>query len=134
MTTIADSQTPKRRWPYFRGQVQLLLAGLALLFGSALPWAYILGNLLTAAPLALMWTAWAGIVTIAAAIAPWRPAVLFSAFAGGATAVAFAVWQTGRIVGVCSLSLDCLPGPGVGFLLAGGLAALHSAIQIVRSA
>lgn len=128
------SQTPKRRWPYYAGQVQLLLAGIALLFGTALPWAYILGNLLSAAPLALMWTAWAGIVTVAAAIAPWRSIVLFSAFAGAATAIAFAVWQTGRIVSVCSLSFDCLPGPGVGFLLAGGLAALHSAVQIARSA
>lgn len=113
--------------------MQLLLAGIALLFGSALPWAYILGNLLSAAPLALMWTVWAGFVTVAAAIAPWRRAVLFSAFAGGATAVLFAVWQTGRILGLCSLSLACLPGPGLGFLLAGGLAALHSAVQMVRS-
>ena len=131
---MRPSQTPKRRWPYYPGQLQLLLAGGALLFGSALPWAYVLGNLLSAAPLALMWTVWAGIVTVAAAVAPWRSAVLFSAFAGGATAVAFALWQTGRIVNVCSLSFDCLPGPGIGFLLAGGLAALHSAVQILRSA
>lgn len=127
------SQTRKRRWPYYTGQVQLLLAGIALLFGTALPWAYILGNLLSAAPLALMWTAWAGIVTVAAAIAPWRPIVLFSAFAGATTAIAFALWQTGRIISVCSLSFDCLPGPGVGFLLAGGIAAFHSAVQIARS-
>lgn len=131
---MAAPQTRKRRWPYYTGQVQLLLAGIALLFGTALPWAYILGNLLSAAPLALMWTAWAGIVTVAAAIAPWRPIVLFSAFAGAATAIAFALWQTGRIVGVCSLSFDCLPGPGLGFLLAGGIAAFHSAVQIARSA
>lgn len=125
-------QTAKRRWPYHPGQLQLLMAGIALLFGSALPWAFILGNLLTASPLALMWTAWAGLVTVAAAIAPWRWAVLVSAFAGGATGVLFAVWQTGRILDLCSLSLDCLPGPGVGFLLAGGLAALHSAVHLLR--
>ena len=126
-------ETGTRRWPYFRGQLQLLLAGVALLFGTALPWAYILGNLLNAAPLALMWSAWAGIVTVAAAVAPWRGIVLFSAFAGGATAVFFAVWQTAKIVGICSLSFDCLPGPGIGFLLAGGVAALYSAVQIVRT-
>lgn len=102
-----------------------------MLLGSALPWAYILGRLLTASAVALMWTAWAGLVTIAAAVAPWRRVAAFSAFAGGATAVGFALWQTGRIVDRCGLSLDCLPGPGVGLLVIGGLAAVYRAARLV---
>ena len=101
--------------------------------GSVLPWAFILGELLWASPLALMWSFWAGLVTVAAAVARWRWVVLLSALFGGGTAVYFSIWQTSRILGVCGLSLDCLPGPGVGLLLAGGLAALYGAARLVRA-
>lgn len=128
---MAREQTSKRRWPYLSGQGQLLLAAIAILVGTALPWALILGQLLWASPLALMWSFWAGLVTLAAAVARWRWIVVLSAAGGGATAVFFAAWQTERIVGVCALSIECLPGPGVGLLLAGGLAALYRAARIV---
>lgn len=130
---MARKQTSRRRWPYFGGQGQLLLAAIAILVGSALPWAFILGQLLWASPLAVMWSFWAGLVTVAAAVARWRWIVVVSALGGGGTAVFFAAWQTERIVGVCALSFDCLPGPGVGLLLAGGLAALYRAAQLVRA-
>jgi hypothetical protein len=132
ITAVAGGQTRSRRWPYLPGQLPLLLAGLAMLVGTALPWAYVLGALLSASPMAVMWGAWAGIVTVAAGVAPWRPVVLFSAVAGAGTAIFFAGWQTARILSRCGLSLECLPGPGVGFLLAGGVAALHSVVQILR--
>ena len=129
---MARDQTRQRRWPYFGGQANLLLAAIAILIGSALPWAFILGRLLWASPLAVMWSFWAGLVTVAAAVAPWRWIAVVSALVGGATAVFFAAWQTARIVEVCAVSLDCLPGPGVGLLLAGGLAALYRAAQLAR--
>ena len=104
-----------------------------MLLGSALPWAYILGRLLSASPTALMWTGWAGLVTLAAAVAPWRGLAAFSAFAGGATAIGFALWQTTRIVDRCGLTLDCLPGPGVGLLLMGGVAAVYRSVRLLSA-
>lgn len=121
-----------RRWPYFPGQAYLVLAGLLLLLGTVLPWAFILGKLLWASPVALMWTFWAAVVTLAAAVAPWRRVVAFSAFAGGATGLVFGVWQTAKILDVCALSLACLPGPGLGVLLSGGLLAAHRAVRIAQ--
>jgi hypothetical protein len=131
---VANAQTHTRRWPYFPGQLQLLLAGVAMVVGSLLPWAYVVGVLLSASPVALMWALWAGVVTIAAGVVRWRRVVLVSALAGGLTGAFFAAWQTARILDACSLSLHCLPGPGVGFLLAGALAALHSARGVLRAA
>jgi hypothetical protein len=58
---------------------------------------------------------------------PGRTLALVSAAFGGGVATYIAVWQTARILDRCPLSLDCLPGPGLGFLLAGGLAALYQA-------
>lgn len=110
-----------------------MLAAIAVLVGSALPWAFILGELLWASPLAVMWSFWAGLVTLASAVARWRWIVVLSALFGGGTAVYFSIWQTARIVDVCGLSLDCLPGPGVGLLLVGGLAALYAAAQVARA-
>ena len=104
-----------------------------MLLGSVLPWAYVLGRLLSASPTALMWTFWAGLVTLAAAVAPWRGITIVSAIAGGATAVAFAVWQTGRIVDLCGISTQCVPGPGLGLLAAGGTAALLRGVALARS-
>jgi hypothetical protein len=73
-------------------------------------------------------------MTIVAAWVPWRVVVVVSALAGGGTAVGFAAWQTMRIFEVCPLSLECLPGPGVGVLLAAGAAALYQAVQLLRGA
>ena len=121
---------PKReRWPYLPSQGTLLLSALAILAGTALPWAIVLGRPLWGSPGAIAWTLWAGLVTLAASAVRWRAVVVFSALAGGATAGFFAVWQTFRIVDRC-LSFDCLPGPGLGLLLAGGGAALWGACQL----
>ena len=129
---MPSEQTRKSRWPYYLGQGKLLLAAIGILLGSALPWAFILGQLLWASPLALMWSFCAGLVTVAAAVARWRWLVVFSGLSGGATAIFFSMWQTARIVDVCALSLDCMPGPGVGLLLAGGLGALYGAARLSR--
>ena len=130
---MPSDQTRRSRWPYFGGQGKLLLAAIAMLVGSVLPWAFILGQLLWASPLALMWSFWAGLATVAAAVARWRWLVVISAFAGGTTAVVFSAWQTARIVDVCAFSLECMPGPGVGLLLAGGLGALYRAARLSGS-
>jgi hypothetical protein len=61
-----------------------------------------------------------------------RVLVLFSAAAGGGTAVFFAFWQTARIIDRCPLSLDCVPGPGVGVLLVAGGVALYQVARLAR--
>ena len=109
-----------------------MLPAVGMLLGSVLPWAYVLGRLLSASPSALMWTFWAGLVTLAAAVAPWRAVVIASALAGGTTAVGFAAWQTGRIIDLCGVSTQCVPGPGLGLLAAGGAVALIRAVALAR--
>jgi hypothetical protein len=109
----------------------MLFAGLGIFVGAALPWALVLGQSLWGSPLALSWTLWAGLMTLAAAMIPWRPLFLLSALSGGGTALFFAVWQTARVLDRCPLSLDCLPGPGLGLLLVAGGAAVYQAGKVL---
>ena len=118
-------------WPYFPAQVVLLFAAIGMVVGAFLPWALILGHSLQASLLALSWTLWAAIMTLAAATVRWRVVVVVSAAAGGGTAAVLAVWQTSRILDRCPLSLDCLPGPGLGLLLAAGGAAAYQAVRLL---
>jgi hypothetical protein len=117
----------RRRWPYVAGQGVMLLAAIGMFLGTALPWALVLGEALWGSSQALTWTISAGFATLAASIVPGRTLALASAAFGGGIATYIAIWQTARILDRCPLSLDCLPGPGLGFLLAGGLAALYQA-------
>jgi hypothetical protein len=127
---MADKR--RRRWPYFPVQRVLVFTAPGIFLGAALPWAIILGQALWAAPLALAWTLWAGLMTLASAVLPWRPIVLVSALSGGGTAAAFALWQGARIFDRCALSFDCAPGPGLGVLLVAGGATVFQALQLVR--
>ncbi len=125
----------RAKWPYLPAQQVALVAGLVIIAGTALPWAVVLGQSLWGSPLAIMWSFWAGLITLAGSAVRWRVLAFLSATAGGVTAIVFAVWQTARIVDRCPLSLDCVPGPGLGLLLAGGGAALWwSARLVVRRA
>ncbi len=115
------------RWPYFGPAQKVLLAcGVAMWVGSSLPWVIIrpLDYYGRASALALAWTLWAGLMTMGAAIAPWRLVTVFSALGGGAVAAYLAGWQTLRVLQTCSFSqlirLDCVPGPGVIITLAAG--------------
>lgn len=123
----------RSRWPYFPAQFVLLFAAIGMVVGAFLPWALVLGHGLQASLLALSWTLWAAIMTLTAAIVRWRALVVVSAAAGGGTAAGLAVWQTARILDRCPLSLDCLPGPGLGLVLAAGGAAAYQAVRLVLS-
>jgi hypothetical protein len=105
----------------------MLLAAIGIFLGTALPWALVLREALWGSPQALTWTISAGFATLAAALVPVRALALASAALGGGIASYLAIWQTARILDRCPLSLDCLPGPGLGLLLVGGLAALYQA-------
>jgi hypothetical protein len=124
-----NGRAERRRWPYFPGQGALLVACIVTFAGTALPWALVLGRLLWGSSSALTWTLSAGFLVLGGAIVRWRALVALSAAGGGAIAVFFALWQTSRILSRC-LSLDCLPGPGLGLLLAGGLLALYQSARI----
>lgn len=121
----------KRSWPYFPPQFFLLFAAIAVFVGSFLPWAIVLGQSLRGAPLAVSWTLWAGLMMLAGAFVPWRVLFLVSSGAGGGTALGIAFWQTARILDRCPLSLDCLPGPGLGLLVGGGAAAVYFAARFL---
>lgn len=129
------------RWPYF-GPAQKLLVGcgFAIWIGVALPWVILppVDIYLRVSPLTVSWLLWAGLMTLAGGIAPWRPAALASAVGGGGTAVYLAMWQTQRLLQRCGLSslasLDCLPGPGLLLAFGAGALALWQAWRILRPA
>ena len=125
--------TEAKKWPYLPGQAILLVGAIAILAGTALPWAVVLRQSVWGSPLAITWTMWAGLITLAASAVRWRTIVLISAVAGGGNTVVFAIWQTARILDRCPLSLECIPGPGLGFLLAGGGAALYQSARLLRA-
>jgi hypothetical protein len=110
----------------------MLVGAISIFLGTALPWALVLGQTLWGSPQALTWTISAGFAALAGSMVPARMLAYASAAFGGAVVVYIAVWQTVRIVDRCPLSLDCVPGPGLGFLLAGGLAALYQASRGLR--
>lgn len=109
----------------------MLVGAIAIFLGTALPWGLVLGNALWGSSAALTWTLAAGSATLGGSIVPSRLLALLSGAFGGAVAVVFAVWQTARILDRCPLSFDCLPGPGLGLLLAGGVAALYPCARIL---
>lgn len=111
----------------------LLFAALGLLVGTALPWAVILGRALWASPTAAAWCLWAGLMTLAGASIKPRRLALASAAVGGAVGVFFGVWQTATVFSLCGLTLGCVPGPGLGFVIAGGLGALYLVWRIVTA-
>jgi hypothetical protein len=119
------AKRPRPSWPYFAPQLFLLFAAIAIFVGAFLPWALVLGQSLRGSPLAVSWVLWGGLMTLAAAIVPWRLLFVVSTLTGGGTAAGVAAWQTIRILDRCPLSLDCLPGPGLGLVLGGGVAGLY---------
>lgn len=106
----------------------------------ALPWVILtpVGFYGRVSSLALSWMLWAGLVSLAGGIAPWQPAVVVSAMAGGGTAAYLALWQARRLLGLCGfsrvVSFDCLPGPGLLIALAAGAFALRQGWRILRPA
>jgi hypothetical protein len=122
----------QERWPYFgRAQKRLLVAGIAMWIGAILPWVLVLGHSLRAAPLALSWALWTGLMTLAGASVRWRNIATLSAAVGGASAIYLATWQATTLFKVC-LSTQCLPGPGLVLLFAAGVFALVQALVLFR--
>ncbi|CAN5543303.1 hypothetical protein BH20ACT23_BH20ACT23_08700 [soil metagenome] len=120
------------KWPYLGPpQKWLLIAGITMLIGSVLPWVLVLGQSLRAAPLAMSWALWAGLMTLAAASIRWRMIAAFSALLGGGGALYLAVWQSTTLLKAC-LSTQCLPGPGVMLLFGAGILGLLQATKLFR--
>ena len=120
------------RWPYLgRAQKRLLISGIAIWVGAFLPWLLVLGQSLRAAPLAVSWALWAGLMTIAGASVRWRGIAILSALFGGGTAVYLSAWQTTKLLGVC-VSTQCLPGPGLAILFGAGIVAVFQAYGLFR--
>lgn len=120
------------KWPYL-GQPQkwLLIAGITMWIGSLLPWVLVLGQSLRAAPLAMSWALWAGLMTLAAASVRWRTIATFSAALGAGAALYLAIWQSTTLLKAC-LSTQCLPGPGVVLLFGAGIFGLLQALWLFR--
>lgn len=120
------------RWPYLGPpQKRLLIAGISMWVGALLPWVLVLGQSLRAAPLAMSWALWAGLMTLAAASVRWRTIAALSAALGGGGALYLAIWQSTTLFKAC-LSTDCLPGPGVMLLFGAGILGLLQALKLFR--
>ena len=121
----------QERWPYFgKAQKRLLVSGVVMWIGAILPWVLLLGHSLRAAPLAVSWALWAGLMTLAGASVRWRNLATLSAVLGGGGAVYLTMWQA-TTLRVC-LSSQCLPGPGLVLLFAAGVFALVQALVLFR--
>jgi len=119
-------------WPHLgRAQKRLLIAGIVMWVGAFLPWLLIFGHSLRAAPLAVSWALWAGLMTLAGASVRWRAVATLSALLGGGGALYLAGWQMTKLAGTC-LSAQCLPGPGVLLLTLAGGAAVVQAFVLFR--
>lgn len=131
----AEQPAAQPRWPYF-GQPQrvLIFCGLAMFFGSILPWVIIRPFNFSASALARAWTLWAGLMAMAGGVARWRPLVLTSAVGAGGVAGYLAFWQGLRIFQDCAVRhivrFRCVPGPGLLIVLAAGLVALWQAWRL----
>ena len=122
----------QERWPYFgKAQKRLLVSGVVMWVGAILPWVLLLGHSLRAAPLAVSWALWAGLMTLAGASVRWRHIATLSAALGGGGAVYLALWQATTLFKVC-VSSQCLPGPGLVLLFAAGVFALVQALVLFR--
>lgn len=134
-TERAGGRMQAARWPYFGVfQRNLLFAGAGAWISAALPWALVLGKALWGSPMAASWVLWAGLMTMAGAAVKWRSLAALSGVIGGGVAVFFALWQTTHIVQACSLSLNCVPGPGLGLLLIAGIVAIKNSYRLYRIA
>ncbi|MGH2698376.1 MAG: hypothetical protein ACRDJL_04160 [Actinomycetota bacterium] len=122
----------QERWPYLgRAQKGLLVAGIAMWIGALLPWVLVLGQSLRAAPLAMSWALWAGLMTLAGASVRWRNMATLSAVLGGGGALYLATWQSTTLFKAC-FSTQCLPGPGLVLLFGAGVFALIQALGLFR--
>lgn len=110
----------------------MLLGAIALFAGAALPWAVILGKALWGSPTAVAWILWAALMVLAGGVVRWPVLAAVSGIAGGSTAIFLALWQTAKILSVC-LSPQCLPGPGLGLVLAGGGAGVLYGLRLLRA-
>ncbi|MGH8999536.1 MAG: hypothetical protein ACRDY7_09110 [Acidimicrobiia bacterium] len=134
-----DPAATKAKWPYFgRAQKLIVFAGVGIWLGLAMPWFIFrpLGITRYASPLAASWVLWAGLMTIAGAIARWRLLAVLSAVGGAGTAFVFAFWQMLRVFQVCGFDvrLRCVPGPGVFAVQAAAAFALYQAYRMFRTA
>ena len=116
-------------WPYLgRPQRLLLFCGLAMWFGSLMPWVIIRPFNFSASALARSWTLWAGLMAIAGSMVRRRMLAVLSAVSSGAVVAYLTIWQLIRIFQDCSLShmvrLRCVPGPGLVVVLAAGAVAI----------
>jgi hypothetical protein len=88
-------------------------------------------------PLALSWTLWAGLMTVAGAMARRRLVLVVSALGGGGTAVFLTGWQVVRLLRICGgadmVGLRCLPGPGVALALTAGAFAVWQAWRVLAT-
>ena len=127
-----SGQRAAEKWPYLGPpQKRLLIAGITMWVGAVLPWVLVLGQSLRAAPLAMSWALWAGLMTLAAASVRWRMIAALSALLGGGGALYLAVWQSTTLFKAC-LSTNCLPGPGVMLLFGAGILGLLQALTLFK--
>jgi hypothetical protein len=127
----------KARWPYFgKPQKLILFAGFGIWLGLGLPWFVFrpLGVTRYASPMAATWVLWAGLMTLAGAIARWRFLAVLSGVAGAVTAFVMAFWQMLRVFDACGIDfkLECFPGPGVFAVEAAAILALYQSYKIFR--
>jgi hypothetical protein len=124
------SGTARARWPYAGAdQLPLLLASLAMMVGSFMPWVMVGGMAMAGVNGAGLWTLYGASLGLAGALVRQRRLAAVSAAAAGALAVGLGGWQVVHLVGKVGLD-GWHPGIGLVAVLIGGIIALRSAWRL----
>lgn len=123
-TTLSADPSARRRWPYAGpGQVRVVLAGLAILVGSFLPWVESAVGTFTGMAGPGVWTLYAGVLALAGGVLRRPRLAAANAALAGMLAVGLPLWQGLRLFEVCGGGA-CAPASGLVLVLAAGLVAL----------
>lgn len=122
---------PATRRPVHPARRRLTVAVILVLVGSFLPWIYVAGMPVSGARGPGIWTAYAGILGIAAALMPWHRVGGGHAVVMAATCVGLPAWQLTAVIQRVGFG-GWAPGPGLVMVAFGGIIAGQCAWRLLR--
>ena len=111
----------------------MAIAVVLAIVGSFLPWFFVGGVGVAGSRGPGLWTFYASMLGLAAALMPWPKVGAVSGAIMAATAIALPVWQLVHLISLVGFA-GWMPGPGMVMVIFGGILAAGCAVQLFRSA